>query len=217
MFDKNRSPQWAARAQVAGLVIGVTAALGLSNPALAYDFSKLEATIETLAPDTIRAWEQKAREGDAFAQNVVGMAYKCGLGVKQNHAASIKWFRMAAERGEADAQFNLARAYASEVDGGYKKARAAPANDADALTWYQRSADQGHIPAQVKLAGLYAKGAENVTRDQVQAYKWLSLAAAAGEATAEKLLPVYVAQMKREEVQKAELLAQEWQRQRPGR
>lgn len=217
MFIKNRSPQWAARARAAALLIGLAVGLGLSTPALAYDFAKLEAAIETLAPDTVRGWEQKARRGDAFAQNVVGMAYKCGLGVKQNHAASIKWFRMAAERGEADAQFNLARAYGSEVDGGYKTARAAPANDAEALKWYQRSAEQGHIQAQVKLAGLYANGGQKVPRDQVQAYKWLSLAAASGEVSAEKLLPVYVAQMKPQEVKEAESLAQEWKGRRPGR
>lgn len=87
--------------------------------------------------------------------------------MKQDHAASISWFRRAAEQGEADAQFNLGRLYGSEVDGMYKKGRAAPANDADALRWYRLSAEQGHTPAQVKLAQLFAKGSGKVARDQV--------------------------------------------------
>jgi TPR repeat protein len=136
------------RTSLTSLLLGV-AAFGLSNAVLAYDFSELETAFETLTPETIHSWEYKAHAGDALAQNVVGVAYKCGIGVKEDHAASVKWFRMAAEQGEADAQFNLARLYGSEVNGVYKKARAVPANDAEALKWYQRSAEQGHTQAQV--------------------------------------------------------------------
>lgn len=209
MLYKIKFTARSARASLASLLVSA-ATLGLSNAALAYDFSKLEAAIETLAPETVGDWEKKARAGDAIAQNIMGIAYKCGMGVKQDHAASIKWFRTAAEQGEADAQFNLGRLYGSEVDGGYKKGRAAPANDVEALKWYQRSAEQGHTQAQVKLAQLYAKGVGKVARDEVQAYKWMSLAASSGEPTAEKLLATYAAQMKPEQVQQAQSLAQKW-------
>lgn len=160
------------RSSLTSLLLGV-AAFGLSNAVLAYDFSELETAFETLTPETIHSWEHKAHAGDALAQNVVGVAYKCGIGVKQDHAASVKWFRMAAEQGEADAQFNLARLYGSEVNGVYKKARAVPANDAEALKWYQRSAEQGHTQAQVKLAEMYAEGMDKVphAQDQILAYE----------------------------------------------
>lgn len=209
MFFKMKFMRRSAGRSLARLVMGM-ASLGVSNATLAYDFSKLEAAIETLAPETVGDWEQKARAGDALAQNVIAMAYKCGIGVKQDHAASVKWFRMAAQQGEGDAQFNLARLYGSEVNGVYKKGRAIPANDAEAFNWYQRSAEQGHTQAQLKLAELYVKGVPNVPRDQVQAYKWLSLAASSGEPTAGKLLATYAAQMKPEQVREAQLLAQEW-------
>ena len=199
------------RSSLRSLLLGV-AALSLSNAVLAYDFSKLETAFETLSPETINSWEQKAHAGNALAQNVVGVAYKCGIGVKQDHAASVKWFRMAAEQGEADAQFNLARLYGSEVNGAYKKARAVPANDEEALKWYQRSAEQGHTQAQVKLAEMYADGADKGLHVQgfVLAYKWLSLAAAAGEPTAKELIQVYSTRMEPEQVAEAESLAQEW-------
>lgn len=181
---------------------------------LAYDFTKVEVAMETLAPETVRDWEQKARSGDPLAQNVMGIAYKCGIGVEQDHAVSVKWFRQAAKQGEADAQFNLGRLYASEVDGAYKRARAAPANDVEALQWYQRSAEQGHTQAQVRLGALYAKGGNKVPRDPIQGYKWLSLAASSGKQTAEKLLTTSAASMKPEQVREAESLANEWKSQR---
>lgn len=186
------------------------AALVLSNVALAYDFRKMEAALESLTPETQRMWEQKALAGDALAQNVTGMAYKYGrFGVPQDHAASIKWFRMAAEQGEADAQFNLARIY-GKAEGIYRRARAAPQNDAEAFKWYRLSAEQGHTLAQVKLAEMYAEGGSNIPRDLVQAYKWISIAAASGNPTAAKLLTTYAAEMTDQQVKKAESLAQEW-------
>lgn len=196
------------------------ATLALSNVALAselYDFKKIQAALETLTPETQRIWEQKALAGDALAQNVTGLAYKygradphdIGYGVSQDHAASIKWFRMAAEQGEADAQFNLARIY-GKAEGMYKRARAAPQNDAEAFKWYRRSAEQGHTLAQVNLAEMYAEGGLNVPRDPVQAYKWLSIAAASGNPTAAKRLTTYAKAMTPEQVRQGESLAQEW-------
>lgn len=57
-----------------------------------------------------------ASSGDTMAHNVMGMAYKYGIGVAQHYSASLNWFRKAAEHGEADAQFNQARIYASRAE-----------------------------------------------------------------------------------------------------
>ena len=62
---------------------------------------------------------------DPLAQNVMGMAYKYGIGTNQNHAMSLEWFRKAADQGDADAQFNLGRIY-GKATGSYAKMRAAP-------------------------------------------------------------------------------------------
>lgn len=193
-------------------------ALGMSNAAFAaYDFTKLEAAIETLTPQSVRTWEQKAGTGDMFAQNLIGIAYKCGMGVVRDHALSTKWFRKAAEQGEADAQFNLARLYGSEVNGVYRTGRAVPADDVEALKWYQRSAEQGHTQAQLKLGELYFAGAHGVPRNGVQAYKWIRLASTSGEPTAEKLLASYAAQIKPEQIRDGETLAREWKNAQPER
>ena len=49
----------------------------------------------------------KAEKGDAITQNKVGVAYYKGEGVLQDHKEAVKWFRKAAKRGEAKAQYNL--------------------------------------------------------------------------------------------------------------
>ncbi|HLQ24975.1 MAG TPA: tetratricopeptide repeat protein [Acidiferrobacterales bacterium] len=201
-----------ARSIRACLVGGIIGAVAFVHPAVAraYDFKKIEAAIETLTPATQRNWEQKAAGGDAIAQNVTGMAYKYGIGVSQDHAASMKWFRMAAEQGEADAQFNLARIHESKADGLYRRARAVPANDGEAFKWYRLSAEQGHTQAQVKLAEMYTQGGPPVPHDPVQAHKWLSIAASSGDETAAKRLATYAAGMTPKQVREADSLAQEW-------
>ena len=186
------------------------AAFALSNVTLAYDFRKLESALKTLSPQTQQVWEREALGGDAMAQNVTGMAYKHGIGVPQDHGASILWFHMAAEQGEADAQFNLARIYDSRTEGLYRKQRAARADDAEAFKWYRLSAEQGHIPAQVKLARLYAEGGAGIVLDSVQAYRWLYVASLSGDLTARKLLTRYATGMTPEQVREAKTLAQAW-------
>ncbi|MDF8688054.1 hypothetical protein OU678_25310 [Escherichia coli] len=60
----------------------------MSVGALAYDFKRMEAAIESLSPTTQSEWERKATAGEPIAQNVTGMAYKYGIGVAQDQAVS---------------------------------------------------------------------------------------------------------------------------------
>ena len=61
----------------------------------------------------------------------------------------MKWFRLAADQGDASAQYNLGFMYA---DG-----RGVPQNYAEALKWYRLAADQGHASAQFNLGLMYAQ------------------------------------------------------------
>ena len=51
-------------------------------------------------PDLLKA----AESGDAGAQTELGRRYEYGLGVPEDHLAAAKWFRKAAEQGNAKAQ-----------------------------------------------------------------------------------------------------------------
>ena len=72
--------------------------------------------------------------------------YKHGQGVQQDHDEAARWYRLAAEQGNANAQNNLGTMYA---DGqGVKK------DDAEALRWWRKAADQGHAKAQEQLRSM---------------------------------------------------------------
>ncbi len=51
--------------------------------------------------------KKKACTGDAEAQFELARCYDTGNGVKKDSAEAAKWYRMAAERGHADAQLNV--------------------------------------------------------------------------------------------------------------
>src|SRR6185503_12200357 len=79
-----------------------------------------------------------------------------------------RWYREAAQRGLAPAQYQLGLRYANG-DGVERDC-------VEAVKWYQRAADQGVPFAQFNLGVRYANG-QGVERDPVLAYQWFSLAA----------------------------------------
>jgi TonB family protein len=57
-------------------------------------------------------WRPLATEGNARAQNNLGVMYENGKGVPQNIPEAVKWYRLAAGQGYAGAQNNLGLIYA---------------------------------------------------------------------------------------------------------
>ena len=98
--------------------------------------------------------------------------YEKGLGVSQNYKVAVKWFKLAANQGYADAQSNLGGMYYSGlgVDRDYKSA----------LKWFGLSAKQGYADSQF-LLGLSYRDGTGVIKDSLEAYKWLHLAAEQGD------------------------------------
>jgi TPR repeat protein len=76
-----------------------------------------------------------------------------------------------AESGDAQAQFELGRAY---EDG-----KSVEQNDDKAVEWLRKSADQGDAPAQNALGVMYALG-RGVQRDKEEAVRWYKKAAKQG-------------------------------------
>jgi len=196
--------------------LALLAALVLPQSSHAYDSERLQAALESLGAATLAGWESKAQAGDALAQNVVGMAYKYGIGTEQNHAVSLAWFSKAAEQGDADAQFNLGRIYGKAI-GTYAVMRAAPQDDVEAVKWYRRSAEQDYRPAQFNLAVIYAEGSRDVPRDDVLAYFWMSLAASGGDQAAAQRLERYAAQITTTQLDNARGLVADWKRRRDSK
>jgi len=79
----------------------------------------------------------------------------------------MKWYRLAAEQGNAIAQANLGVMY---EDG-----EGVPQDYKEAAKWYRLAAEQGEADAQLFLANLYSTG-KGMPQDYKEAYIWYSLA-----------------------------------------
>ena len=66
--------------------------------------------------------------------------YDKGQGVPQDYKTAVKWYRLAAEQGDADAQYNLGVMY--------DKGRGVPQDYKTAVKWYRLAAEQGFAPAE---------------------------------------------------------------------
>jgi TPR repeat protein len=127
---------------------------------------KLEATRlqQDLAhlenPETICVFGQMAFDGD---------------GVEQDFVQAAGWFKIAAEKGHARAQHNLALMYES--------GQGVPQDPAQAAKWYRMAADQGHAGSQNNLGTLYEQGI-GVPQDDAIALDFYRKAAQAGDPNA---------------------------------
>lgn len=105
--------------------------------------------------------------------------YSNGKGVPQDDREAVRWYRQAAEQGNADAQYNLGLAYAN--------GEGVPQNDREAVKWYRRAADQGNAYAQSDFGAMYTLG-RGVPQDDREAVKWYRRAAEQGNAVAQGAL-----------------------------
>jgi TPR repeat protein len=87
--------------------------------------------------------------------------YLDGDGVPENDAEAARWFRLAADQGDALAQYNLGTMYYT--------GRGVPEDDAEAVRWYRLAADQGHAGAQYNLG---ARRAARAGSDNGSSVHW---------------------------------------------
>lgn len=112
-------------------------------------------------------WFQRAAEqGNAPAQNWLGVLYDAGDGVEKNPFEAIKWYRKAALQFEPNGQRNLGVRYAI----GQGVAR----DDAEALKWLLSAAYLRDNPAMEWVGSFYERG-RSVVPDPITAYMWYSL------------------------------------------
>jgi TPR repeat protein len=114
-----------------------------------------------------------AGEEDNSAQALLGKLLYEGIdGVTQDVPEAMRWLRMAAEQGNANAQYLMGDAYQ-----GFKAAYGGPErDDAQAALWYRRAAEQGIAAAQYSLGDHYRNG-WGVAQDNKQAAVWYRKAA----------------------------------------
>ena len=177
-------------------LFGVAMAGPLEDSRTAYQRGDYTTAMSLLRP--------LAEQGDAAAQNGLGLMFAQGHGVPQDYAQAVAWYRKAAEQGNAVAQSNLGVLYAQghgvpqdyaqavawlqkAADQGdaaaqnglgvlYAQGHGVPQDYAEAVNWYRKAADQGSPKAQLGLGLMFAQG-HGVPQDYAQAYQWFNLAA----------------------------------------
>jgi TPR repeat protein len=140
---------------------------------------------------------------------------------RHDYAEAMRWYRKAADQGNAAAQTNIGYLYYrgwgvaqdyAEAMRWYRKAadqgnataqnnigelyyfgHGVPTDFSQAMIWYRKAADQGNAAAQYNVGYLYDKGL-GVTRDPAQARIWMQKAAAGGDADAKAWLSQHPAQ-----------------------
>jgi uncharacterized protein len=133
-------------------------------------FSNIAMADWFLSSET-KALIAKAEAGDTDAQFRVGVAYDFGKGAPRDGKEAMKWYRMAAENGNAEAQNSFGSGLQAER------------RYAEALAWYEKASSQGHALATNNLAYLYDMGL-GVKQDRLKGFELYAQAADLGSAEA---------------------------------
>lgn len=145
-----------------------------NNKAPEIDTSKLKNPADLIKPDSalpdvVKQIEAKAFEGVPEAMHDLGAIYTAGHGgITQDYKRAAFWFEQSAERGIANAAYNLGVLYHQGL--GVK------ANLDTALGWYRKAAAWGHPEAQYNLGIAYIEGI-GVSYDPVKAAAYFRSAA----------------------------------------
>jgi hypothetical protein len=109
----------------------------------------------------------------ATAPQLLAQSVAAGIDAwrKQDYAGAVAIWRPLAEKGDADAAFNLGQAY--------RLGRGVTLNLSAAQTWFERAARQGHVDAQTTLGLLLFQNG-----NQTAGLRWLKGAAERGDARA---------------------------------
>ena len=110
--------------------------------------------------------------GFAPAQHYLGKAYYSGKYFVKSYRESFKYFSMAAEQGNPDAQYQLGCFYRDGVTGIKKDPQ-------KAVSFFEKAASQKHADAQFALAICYTHGI-GVEKDLAKAAEWFKEAADSG-------------------------------------
>ena len=142
-------------------------AAAAATPATATVKAGVEAWQKGEHERAVAIWRGLAAKGDADAAFNLGQAYRLGRGVAADSAAAARWFEAAARRGHLDAQVSLGLLL---FDGGDRKR---------GLDWLVKAAERGE-PRALLVTGIALFNGDELPRDAVKGYAFVSRAAAQG-------------------------------------
>ncbi|MBR4126261.1 MAG: sel1 repeat family protein [Alphaproteobacteria bacterium] len=113
--------------------------------------------------------QARAKNGDVEAATLLGKYY---FDIEKNMKKAETWIKAAADAGDAEAQYYLARIYDADTQGKHP--------NTEIVSVLEKSAGQGHAPAQVMLGKIYQFGRRGIFKDFQKAKMWYEMAAAKG-------------------------------------
>jgi localization factor PodJL len=178
-----------------------------------------------------------AASGDPNALFEIGARFTDGKGVKSDLSEAANWYKLAADRGLAPAQYRLANLfekgtgvsrdltkamtyYKQAADAGnasamhnlavlYASGAAGQPDYAAAVSWFGKAADFGIADSQFNLAILLARG-NGVKQDLEESYKWFAVAAKGGDKDAAQKRDEVANAMRKEQLESARAKVDLW-------
>ncbi len=150
--------------------------------------------------------KQKAKAGNATAQNRLGEMLEYGFGIKRDLKAAFDQYQLAADQGYVSAQHNLGRSY--NFGTGVKQDFAVAEN------WYRIAANKGYNKSMFYLGTLYATdhGKDQSNHQDIIAFAWMNNAAALGDTTAASIENRLLMKLDEEQMVVAKKLADEYKK-----
>lgn len=157
------------------LFAGIAQAAPLDDALQEYENGRFEAAATQFAV--------LAKEGNAVAQEKLGVMYFYGRGVPEDESQALEWAKRSADQGNVDAMYFIGNMYVF----GDKLPRSVQDPDQEAARWYFEAARRGHPDAEYGLGLLFLAG-KGVVQDQDEAMRWIRSAAEHGHAGARSFL-----------------------------
>ena len=117
---------------------------------------------------------QKLKTTTVEGMLCVGRCYEIGDGVGKDEAEAVRWYRLAAEHGCADAMFELSKCYTFGIS--------VRRNRVTAAQWLQKAAEHDHVRAMFILGNWYLSKQRGVEYNPRKAAWWFRRAADKGDA-----------------------------------
>ena len=159
--------------------------------------------VEKSAEKAVEWYLRSAELGFAPAQYIVANLHEKAIGVERNIPEAMKWYEKAAGNGNVISMHNLAVLHATPNSGSGQPDTAA------AYRWFKKAADYGVRDSLVNLGIFYTKGV-GTDVNLVEAYKWFTLAAKAGDGDAEKKREVVTEYMRPDQLEVAKSKIEDW-------
>jgi TPR repeat protein len=117
---------------------------------------------------------------------------------KRDYKEAMKWYKLAAAQGDAQAQYWIGAMY--------YRGRGVIQDYKEAVRWYRLAAEQGDAQAQYWIGAMYYRG-HGFTRDHIRAHMWFNLSSSAGHAPGTEIRDQIAEGMTPQQIEKAQDMA----------